>query len=83
MLLISVSSTFTLTPAKLAYVCPGQQATLKCETSANFLRWNITFADTGYTDERLVTSYGIPDIVPLKIVILSSTLLAYLWHYLW
>lgn len=56
-----------LTPAEPAYVCPQQQITFTCETNANFLRWNITFLDSGYTDERLVSSYGVPDIVSLKI----------------
>ncbi|MCG8620880.1 MAG: hypothetical protein MJE68_02610 [Proteobacteria bacterium] len=56
-----------LTPAEPAYVCPRQQITFTCETNANFLRWNITFLDSGYTDERLVSSYGVPDIVSLKI----------------
>ena len=51
-----------LIPAEPAYVCPRQQITFTCETNANFLRWNITFLDSGYTDERLVSSYGVPDI---------------------
>ena len=56
-----------LTPTELAYVCPGQQITFTCETNTNFLRWNITFLDSGYTDERLVSSYGVSDITSLRI----------------
>jgi hypothetical protein len=62
-----MSDAIMLTPAELAYVCPRQQITFICETNANFLRWNITFLDSGYTDERLVSSYGISDIVSLRI----------------
>ena len=64
---ISVSDAFMLTPAELANVCPGQEITFTCETSTNFLRWNITFLDSGYTDERLVSSYGVSDIASLEI----------------
>ena len=62
-----MSGAFKLTPSEVAHVCPGQQLVLTCETMANYLRWNITFSDSGYTDERLVTSYGIQDVVPLRI----------------
>ena len=48
-------------------MCSGQQLVLKCETNANFLQWNITFPDSGYNDERLITSSGITEITPLKV----------------
>ena len=67
LLSLSVSVAIMLTPAEPAYVCPRQQITFTCETNDNFLRWNVTFLDSGYTDERLVSSYGVPDIVSLKI----------------
>ena len=62
-----MSGAFTLTPSEVAYVCPGQQIIFTCEASEDFLRWNITFPDSGHTDERLVSSYGVPDIVSLRI----------------
>ena len=66
-ILTLVAGAFMLTPAELAYACPGQQITFTCETNETFLRWNITFLDSGHTDRRLVSSYGVSDIVPLRI----------------
>jgi hypothetical protein len=63
----SVSEAFMLTPSEIAYVCQGQQLILKCETSANFLQWNITFTDSGYNDERYIISSATADITPLRV----------------
>ena len=62
-----VSEAFMLTPSEIAYGCQGQQLILKCETSASFLQWNITFTDSGYNDERYITSSATADITPLRV----------------
>ena len=56
-----------LTPSEIAYVCQGQQLILKCETSTNYLQWNITFTGSGCNDERYITSFAMADITPLRV----------------
>ena len=57
---------FMLSPLEIAYVCPGEELTLTCETSENLLGWNITIPHNGYHSLRLVSSSGVP-IVPLRV----------------
>lgn len=48
---------FTLLPSNNAYVCFGEEVTLRCETSERYLRWNISIPHNRYKGSRLM-SYG-------------------------
>ena len=39
---------------------------LRCETNQPFQQWNITVPQFHFSELRLVTAYGVPEITPLR-----------------
>lgn len=65
-ILCAGSAAATLIPSGALFICPNQLLTLRCQTSERFQRWNITVPQFGFSQLRYVTSYGVPEIIPLR-----------------
>ena len=70
--------TFMLLPSNNAYVCFGEELTLRCETNQDYLRWNISISRDRYKGSRLI-SYGgssTPESLTLNNIIFSFSRLS-------
>ena len=62
----SGTATFLPSGIQILSICPRQLFTLRCETIEPFQQWNILVPQSGFSELRQVTAYGVPEIIPLR-----------------